>query len=177
LLSRNGCLHERKLYLHVDVSFRELRSRDIQLPAYVIFGLLFNQPNALQNICDVIYSSFLNFQHFCGSIKVYGSLVRSLDEGDEFLREQTKRTARSVEGEWVRVLPRQNIEQGRRTCRICRVLFQMRASRQSKYNFLGSARRARVTFRSWNHDSQDYKKIRRYSTKVFRRSRNKAKCY
>jgi hypothetical protein len=104
-------------------------------------------------------------------------VVRSLDEGDEFLREQTKRTARSVEGEWVRVLPRQNIEQGRRTCRICRVLFQMRASRQSKYNFLGSARRARVTFRSWNHDSQDYKKIRRYSTKVFRRSRNKAKCY
>ena len=83
----------------MDVSFRELRSRDIQLQAYVIFGLLFNQPNALQNICDVIYSSFLNFQHFCGSIKVYGSVVRSLDEGDEFLREQTKRTARSVEGE------------------------------------------------------------------------------
>jgi hypothetical protein len=26
-------------------------------------------------------------------------VVRSLDEGDEFLREQTKRTARSVEGE------------------------------------------------------------------------------
>ena len=68
-----------------------------RFPLNVILGLLFNEPDALEDVRDVVDATFLNVQRLGSSVQVDGALLRLFDERHELFCEQAQRAARAIQ--------------------------------------------------------------------------------
>lgn len=60
-------------------------------PLYVIFRLLFNQANSLEDICDVVNASFLYCQHISSIVQIKNTIRRCPNKANKLFGQNSKR--------------------------------------------------------------------------------------